>query len=160
MANAAQLVNCLHSLFLAHEDRFVVTPNYHAFLMYGPHAGGQAVRTLFSAPAISYAYERVGSKGSLWGLSGSASVKEKTLTLTVVNPHVSEAREAEIALRGGEVVAARATTLTSEDIHAHNSFDRPRGVEPTESAAAAPRAGILVHRFPPASVTRLTLELR
>jgi alpha-N-arabinofuranosidase len=158
MANAAQLVNCLHSMFLAHEDRFVVTPNFHALQMYGPHAGGQAVRALFSAPAISY--ERVGSKGSLWGLSGSASLKDKALTLTVVNPHVSEAREAEIALRGGDATSARATTLTSDDIHAHNSFDRPRVVEPTESAAAPPRAGILVHRFPPASVTRLTLELR
>jgi alpha-N-arabinofuranosidase len=26
MANCAQLINCLNSLYLAHEDRFVVTP--------------------------------------------------------------------------------------------------------------------------------------
>src|SRR5262249_32967076 len=54
MANVAQLVNCLHSLFLAHEDRFVATPNFHVFEMYGAHAGGQSLRTLVSAPGITY----------------------------------------------------------------------------------------------------------
>ena len=34
MANVAQLVNCLHSLFLADGERFVATPNYHVFEMY------------------------------------------------------------------------------------------------------------------------------
>ena len=49
MANVAQLVNCLHSLFLAHEDRFLATPTFDVFEMYGAHVGGQAVRTVFSA---------------------------------------------------------------------------------------------------------------
>jgi len=31
MANCAQLINCLNSLYLAHEDRFVVTPVVHGF---------------------------------------------------------------------------------------------------------------------------------
>jgi alpha-N-arabinofuranosidase len=34
MANVAQLVNTIHSLFLAREDKFTVTPNYHVFAMY------------------------------------------------------------------------------------------------------------------------------
>jgi hypothetical protein len=54
MANVAQLVNCLHSLFLAHEDRFVATPTFAVFEMYGAHVGGDAVRTVCSAPRISY----------------------------------------------------------------------------------------------------------
>ncbi|HKC13908.1 MAG TPA: alpha-L-arabinofuranosidase C-terminal domain-containing protein, partial [Vicinamibacteria bacterium] len=86
--------------------------------------------------------------------------KGQSLTLTVVNPHVSEAREAEIAVRGGAVASVRATTLTADDIHAHNSFDRPRAVEPKESAASPPRDGVVVHRFAPASVSRLTMDLR
>jgi alpha-N-arabinofuranosidase len=98
MANIAQLVNCLQSLFLAHEDRFVATPTFHVFEMYAAHVGGQSVRTAAAAPRISYA--RVNDQGSFWGLEGSASIKDKRLTLTVVNPHVSEARETEIAIRG------------------------------------------------------------
>jgi len=157
MANVAQLVNCLHSLFLAREDRFVATPNFHVFEMYAPHAGGQSLRTLVAAPTLTY--ERASGTGSLWGLAGSASIKGKTLTLTVVNTHVREAREAEVAVRGARVVSARETTLTSDDIHAHNSFAQPDTVEPSEGAAAEARGGVLVHRFPPASVTRLTMEL-
>ena len=41
MANIAQLVNNLHSLFLADGDRFVATPNFHVFEMYRPHHGAQ-----------------------------------------------------------------------------------------------------------------------
>ena len=50
MANVAQLVNCLQSLFLAHEDRFCVTPTYHVFDLYAAHQGAQALRAVFSAP--------------------------------------------------------------------------------------------------------------
>lgn len=157
MGNVAQLVNCLHSLFLAHEDRFVATPAFHVFAMYAPHAGGQSLRTLFAAPTVGY--QRVDGRGSLWGLAGSASLKDKTLTLSVVNPHVSEPREAEIAVRGAAVTSGTASTLTAPDIHAHNSFDSPRALEPAASAVPAARGGVLTHRFPPASVTVLALRL-
>ena len=41
MANVAQLVNNLHSLFLADGDRFVATPTFHVYTMYRPHQGGK-----------------------------------------------------------------------------------------------------------------------
>jgi alpha-L-arabinofuranosidase len=157
MANVAQLVNCLQSLFLADEDRFVATPVFHVFEMYGAHVGGRAVRAECSAPRISY--ERVKDKGSLWGLAGSASVKEKTLTLTVVNPHVTEARETEVAIRGASIASARATTISAPDIHAHNTFERPNEVQPKEERTGAAQGGVLVYRFPAASVTRLSVTL-
>jgi alpha-L-arabinofuranosidase len=157
MANVAQLINCLHSLFLAHEDRFVATPTFHLFELYAPHAGGQSLRTMVSAPALRY--ERIGSGGSLFGLAGSASLKGKTLTLTAVNPHVTDAREAEIVVRGATIAAARAMILTAPDIHAHNTFENPGAVVAREGAPAKLHGGLLVHHFPPASVTRLTLEL-
>jgi alpha-N-arabinofuranosidase len=157
MANIAQLVNCLQSLFLAHEDRFVVTPTYHVFESYAAHAGGRSVRTLFSAPRISY--ERVNSKGSLWGLAGSASLKNKTLTVTVVNPSIADPRETEIAVRGASIAGVRATTIAASDIHAHNTFDQPDAVRPREDRTEPARGGTVVYTFPSASVTRLTIEL-
>ncbi|HEX2452647.1 MAG TPA: alpha-L-arabinofuranosidase C-terminal domain-containing protein [Vicinamibacterales bacterium] len=157
MANVAQLVNCLHSLFLADGDRFVVTPTFHVFETYAAHVGGQSVRTLISAPSVGY--ERVGSKGSLWGLAGSASLKNRTLTLTVVNPHVSDARETEIAVRGATPSSARITTLASTDIHAHNTFDQPDAVRTREEAAGPARSGVLTCRIPAASVSRISIEL-
>src|SRR5215813_9159199 len=99
MANCAQLINCLNSLYLAHEDRFVVTTVGRVFEMYAAHQGGESLRTEFSAPRVHY--DRDGQAATFWGLNGSASIRGRNLFLTVVNPHVSEPREAEIVLRGG-----------------------------------------------------------
>lgn len=157
MANVAQLINCLHSLFLAHEDKFLATPTYSVFEMYGAHAGGESVRTVFSSPRIQY--QRVNNAGSIWGLAGSASVKDRTLTVTMVNPHVSEPRVVEVALRGGSAASARGVVLAAPKVNAHNTFDAPDNVVPRDQQVAAPASGVLVHELPPASVTRLTLAL-
>ncbi|MCI0488847.1 MAG: hypothetical protein L0229_19825 [Blastocatellia bacterium] len=156
MGNVAQLVNCLHSLFLAHEDKFVLTPTYHVFEMFMPHKGARAVRTVFSAPQAKYM--RDGKPADFWGLAGSASVNGNRLTLTVTNPHLTEAREAEIAIRGRRVESARARVLAAPDVYAHNTFENPRAVEPRDEQVSL-SAGALRYRFAPASVTRLQMEL-
>lgn len=157
MANIAQLVNCIQSLFLAHEDRFLVTPTYHVFAMYAPHQGGTSVRTLPSAPAVSWTDEEGGDR-RLPGLDGSASVKDGVLTLTVTNRHMDRPLEVEIVLRGARVRSARATTLAPSDIRAHNTFDRPEAVSPSMSPISAEGVSF-VHQFPAASVTALEIEL-
>jgi alpha-N-arabinofuranosidase len=156
MSNVAQLVNCLHSLFLAYEDKFVATPNFHVFEMYAPHQGAQSLRAVFDAPEARHT--RAGKPATFWGLNGSASLAGKTLTLTVVNPHAAEAREAEITLRGASARAVRARVLTAADIHAQNTFEDPRAVEPRDGSAAS-RGAATVHGFAPASVTRLQFDL-
>jgi alpha-N-arabinofuranosidase len=156
MANCAQLINCLNSLYLAHEDRFVVTPVGHVFAMYSAHPGGQALRTLFSAPTIGY--DRDGKPASFWGLKGSASLRDKDLTLTVVNPHVSEAREAQVVARGAKLKTAAATVLTHTDIHAHNTFAQRDAVAPHTQSVEI-KNDMLNFRFPPASVTKLAVQL-
>jgi alpha-N-arabinofuranosidase len=156
MGNVAQLINNLHCLFLAREDRFTVTTNYHVFDLYAAHYNGQSVRTVFSAPGVSYSLP--GGTSSLWGIAGSASVNGKQLVLTVVNPHVREARETEITARGASFRSAEATVLASSDIHAHNSFAQPDAVKPV-SVPVKVAGGVCVHRFPPASVTRLRLTV-
>ena len=156
MANVAQLVNTIHSLFLAQEDKFTVTPNFHVFAMYAAHQGGQSLRTVWSAPAI--ALTRDGRGQALWGLAGSASLRDKTLTVTVVNPHATEARECAVAVRGAAIHEGRGTVLSSTDLRAHNSFDRPSALAPVDASVRV-AAGSLTHRFPAASVTRLQLTL-
>jgi len=156
MANAAQLVNCLHALFFAHEDKFCVTPTYHVFAMYAAHQGAQSLRTLISAPQVSY--PRNGQTAILPGLAGSASMNGKRLTLTVTNQSLDTAREGEIVIRGAAMQTANLVTLAADDVHAHNTFESPRAVEPKAQSVAA-RNGVLVHRFPPASVTKLEMVL-
>jgi alpha-L-arabinofuranosidase len=156
MAACAQLINCLNSLYLAHEDKFCVTPVGHVFQMYAAHQGGQALRTIFSAPTVNY--DRDGKTASFWGLRGSASLHDKELVLTVVNPHVSEARLTEIGIRGANMRSGTATTLTHSDIHAHNSFDQRNVVSP-QTKAVEIKGALLTFLIPPASATKLSLIL-
>ena len=156
MANVAQLINCLHSLFLAHEDKFITTPTFHVFEMFMPHMGGRAVRAVFSAPEVQYT--RVDKPAEFWGLSGSASVNGKQLTLTVTNPHLSEPRETEIVVRGARAATAQATVLSTPDVHAHNTFANPTAVQPRNEPVTV-SAGAISYRFAPASVTRLQVSL-
>jgi alpha-N-arabinofuranosidase len=156
MASVAQLVNCLQSLFLAHEDKFCVTPTYHVFDLYSPHQGARSVRTVVAAPETGY--NRNGRPASFRGLNGSASVNGNQLTLTVTNPSMEQAREAEVVIRGGTPRSAAAMVLAESDAHAHNSFEAPRAVEP-KAVAVTVRGSGAVFRFPPASVARLTFTL-
>jgi alpha-N-arabinofuranosidase len=149
-------VNALHSLMLADGENFVQTPVYHVFDMYRPHMGAQAVRAEFAAPSISY--DRSGKSASLWGLRGSASVSGKKLTLTVVNPHPSQAIETEIVARGASIAGGSGRVLTNSDIHAHNDFQNPETVKP-KPTSVSPSLGKLVYSFAPASVTVLSLTL-
>ena len=82
---------------------------------------------------------------------------EKKLVLTLVNPHVEEARPTEIAVRGAAIRSCQVRTLSAPDIHAYNSFDHPHAVEPKDESARVGQN--LVWIIPPASVTRFTMEL-
>jgi alpha-N-arabinofuranosidase len=156
MANCAQLINCLNSLYLAREDKFVITPVGHVFELYASHQQGQALRTVFSAPNLPY--DRDGKPASFWGLRGAASVRGKTLTITAVNPSTNESRLVEIALRRGTVKESSMTFLTNSDVHAHNTFEQQNVVVP-QTKALTPSGGALVVEFPPASVVALNIQL-
>jgi len=156
MANCAQLINCLNSLYLAHETKFVITPVGHAFELYASHQGGQSLRTVFSSPNLHY--DRDGSPATFWGLRGSASVRDKNLTITAVNPSTSEPRLAEIALRGATVKEASMKFLSNADIHVHNTFDQRDIVVPVTKSLSINGDSFVVE-FPPASVAALNIQL-
>ena len=171
MANVAQTINCLHSLMLAQGDKFTLTPTFHVFKMYLPHRGAQSLRVEFGAPVIANTLARVTPVGGnsasgsidpashLAGLSGSASIVGKKVTLTVVNPHLHQEMTTEVGVGGAAIASARGTVLVNADIHAHNDFEHPNAVMPAEAKVGAPVGGRLVHTFPAGSVTALELML-
>jgi alpha-N-arabinofuranosidase len=76
-----------------------------------------------------------------------------------VTPHISDPLVGEVAVRGTASATVRADTIASMDVHAHNTFERPDAVRAGQTHADPLRGGVLVHTFPPASVTRLTFSL-
>jgi alpha-N-arabinofuranosidase len=156
MANVAQLVNNLHSLFLADGDKFVATPTFHVFEMYRPHQQGQAVRVDVQAGEVAF---RAGGKDErLFRVAGSASRKGKAVTLTLVHTHAAEPAEVAVRLKGGSADQVRRAVLTHKRLNAHNTFDAPKAVVPAASALDQ-KGSALRCVLPPASVTRLDIRL-
>jgi alpha-N-arabinofuranosidase len=157
MANVAQLVNNLHSLFLADGDKFVATPNFHVFTMYRPHQGATALRLSVGAPDVLF---RAGSRDErLVRVAGSASRQgAKDLTLTLVHTHAAEPAEVDIRLRTGKADTVKQTVLTHDEFNAHNTFARPNAVTPKSSSTDL-SGGSFRCVLAPASITRLDIRL-
>ncbi|MBC7234709.1 MAG: alpha-N-arabinofuranosidase [Chloroflexi bacterium] len=156
MGNIAQTINVLQAMILTDGPRMLTTPTYHVYEMYKEHQGGTAVQTSFESPSISFR----GDEGAdtMPALDGSASLKGNALTLSVVNFNAQEPLEATVELREGRLRTGRVRLLYAHDIHAHNTFEAPRTVEP--SAEPLDRQGSAwPFTFPPASVTVLYMEL-
>lgn len=145
MANIAQLVNCLQSLFLSCGENCIVTPTYHVFDMYKEHMGAEAVRTVIE-----------GNEELSSSVSVSASVKDGKTLLTLCN--LSYTDDAEITLCGvGGFPAlpssAEARLLSDSDLTAHNTFENPDRVKVTKRVIdpskpfTVPKGGILSVSF-------------
>ena len=156
MANIAQLVNNLHSLFLADEDKFVATPTFHVFELYRPHQGAEALHLDVETPAV--AFRAGGKEESIFRLAGSASRSGKDLFLTLVHSHVTEPLEVSIRVAGASVSAARRTAIHHAALNAHNTFERPAEVAPVagDVPAQGTEARIVLE---PASISRIDLKL-
>jgi alpha-L-arabinofuranosidase len=158
MANIAQLVNNLHSLFLADGDRFVATPNYHVYTMYRPHQGAKGVKIAVDAPDISFKTGDVERR--IFRVAGSASVSDrKLLTLTLVHTHATDPADLLIRLRGGGgALQVRQTVLSHTRLNAHNTFEQPDTVIPTTTDVTA-RGSEIKCVLSPASVNRFDVHL-
>jgi alpha-N-arabinofuranosidase len=78
--------------------------------------------------------------------------------LTIVNPDTNNAQETQITVNGSRISNVQATVLTSSDIKAHNTFEQPNALKPSQAAVTA-TGSPLVYSFAPASVTKLEFDL-
>lgn len=156
MAQIAQTINCIHSLFLASGDRFVRTPTYYVFELYRPHMDARRVPIGLRVPDLKVP---VGDGDEpLAALSGSASLKERRLTLTLVNPSLEADAGALIRLEGAQAVEARAQVLTHADPHAANTLDKGEAVKPAPLEAAV-TGGQVRLRVPRHAVAAVEIRL-
>jgi alpha-N-arabinofuranosidase len=159
MANIAQLVNNLQSLFLADGDRFVATPNFHVYTLYRRHQGARGVRIAVEAPEIAFRTGR--GELRIFRIAGSASLAgAKKATLTLVHTHATDPVEVVVRVRGRVVRELRHTVLTHSQLNAHNTFEEPANLIPQLRTTAPAETGPVVRcTLAPASVNRLDLQL-
>jgi alpha-N-arabinofuranosidase len=147
MANIAQLINCLQSLFLAHEDKFLLTPVYHVFAMYQPHHGQFALRTVTDS----------GLSNRVPLCTASATMGGGRMTVTATNS--SHNQPLDTVVRFGSLKPTSATLrVLSGGLRDHNTFEQPEKIKPV--AGTVTLAGSEARlTMPPASVISLELKL-
>jgi alpha-N-arabinofuranosidase len=158
MANIAQLVNNLHSLFLADGDQFVATPTFHVYAMYRPHQSAKGVKIAVDAPEVTF--RAGGREQRIFRVAGSASLAgSKDVTLTLVHTHATEPLKFMIRVPGGAADLVRHTVLTHAELNAHNTFQQPKNVVPkTNDLNSHGRDFTCV--LPAASINRFDIRLR
>ncbi|MBK8023104.1 MAG: alpha-N-arabinofuranosidase [Chloroflexi bacterium] len=157
MANLAQAVNVVQALILTEEERMVVTPTYHVFDMYQSHQGAQSIRLVVDSPETDFSYGDEAK--SIPALTGSASLRDGILTLTIVNTSLGEHCEATLRIHGAVAREMRETVLTHENIRAHNTFVDPDQVVPSAVRTMPVEGSAIVHTFGPRSVSKLQFAL-
>ena len=155
MCNIAQVANVLQAMVLTEGEKLVLTPTYHVFDLYQAHQGAQSVRLSIEAPPLPVAHGD--QRASLPGLTGSASVKNGLLTLSLVNPHASLPLDVSIRIVDASPRVAQVAVLAHADLAAHNSFDDPDNLRPRDEEIAV-AGNDWVYTCPPASVNVLQVR--
>jgi alpha-N-arabinofuranosidase len=156
MANVAQTINCLHSLFLAHEDKFLRTPVYHVFDMYRPHMGARSVPLRIKMAEIEVPV--LDGRARIPGLSGSASLRDKRLFVTLTNFSLDAPAGVRLNLGDGRARDGRGLVLTHPDRQATNTWSRPEEVKPAPFRPQL-RGSAIALSIPRQSVVSLELDL-
>jgi alpha-N-arabinofuranosidase len=154
MANIAQTINVLQALILteAGGDRLVLTPTYHIFEMYKVHQDATLLPLDLRCDNYSY------GENSMPSLSASASKDESgRVHVSICNLNPRQSADVTCELRGMTPSAASGRVLTAERMQAHNTFDAPEQVHPTEFDGATIHDNHITLALPPMSVVVLEL---
>ncbi|MBD3351100.1 MAG: alpha-N-arabinofuranosidase [Candidatus Lokiarchaeota archaeon] len=149
MSNIAQTVNVLQAMILTKDEKMVLTPTYYVYKIYAEHQGGLAVKTKFKSKKI----HRVPI------LSGSASLKDNVLSVSMVNSHASDEIVVKIDIKGAGNISLKSwQILATEDIHDHNTFEDPEVVKVKAGDISEISENKMI--LPPASVNIIQYEVK
>ena len=133
MANIAQVCNNLHCLFLASGDKCITTPTYHVFDMFKAHQNGECIETIVENNSE---IEK--------SVSVSASVKDGRTTITFANLSCTEDAEINLEAFGSSMPeSAQGTLLYNDNMCAHNTFENPDVVTPSNITVDLTKAFVL-----------------
>ena len=149
MANLAQAVNVLQSVILTDGGKMIKTPTYHVFDLFKTHQNNEAV----------YCYtqnENMSEGKNAPMISVSASVNEKSMTVTVANCSLTEEAAVECSIFGFKASSVSCRILTNE-AHSYNDFDCPNRVSITEHTAVI-KDNVLKLNIPPCAVVECVVN--
>ena len=96
-----------------------------------------------------------GGAPGLRRVTGSASVHDDRVVVSIVNASADAAVDVTLDLGDVDISTLTSTTLVADDIRAHNTFDVPDTVRPGVEQDVPASGGTATVTLPAASVTRL-----
>ena len=153
MSCIAQTVNVLQALILTEDEKMVLTPTYHVFDMYQVHQDA----SLLPLELKSGTYEFKGE--SIPAVSASASRdKDGRIHISLCNLDPNKSQDIVCELRGAKAKSVTGRILTSTDMTAHNTFNKPETLKPAEFKGARLESNLVKAALPHQSVVVLEIS--
>lgn len=143
MANIAQMVNVLQSMILTDGEKMIKTPTYHVFDMYQNHQDASLIDAVGeTSDTISY----------------TASIKEKTLTVSLCNYSITDEEEIVLEVNNESFGNIEAWVLAAKTTDAHNTFETPDNVQKEIYKGYSINESKLTLKMPPMSVVTIVAK--
>jgi alpha-N-arabinofuranosidase len=153
MANIAQMVNVLQAMILTDGPRMALTPTYHAFMLYQPFQGADAVPVRVVSPDMGPGDGRVPALDVTAARDASGA-----LHIGIVNIDPRQDAEVDLELLGFGGRRIEGQVLTAPKMDSRNDPDGRKEVAPTAFGGARWQGDKLRVRMPSKAVVRLTLR--
>lgn len=153
MANIAQIVNVLQSVILTKDDKMVLTPTYYVFKMFRVHQEAQLLNTDLRCEDYVYGDKKIPA------ISASASIdKEGKVHISMANLNPNKEITVTCPVIGDVFKTVTGEVLTSNEMNAYNSFEKPETIKTTSFSNFTMKDGILTVKMPSKSVVVLELK--
>ena len=153
MANIAQIINVLQAVILTEGEKMILTPTYHVFNMYKEHQEATLLESYIETKEIGLEED-----GLVPNLHESASIDEDgRVIITINNLSLSEDYKIETELIGKKATKVTSSILSNE-MTAHNTFDNPNNVEVKEFKDFIITETGISFAIPKCSVIRFIIE--
>jgi alpha-L-arabinofuranosidase len=123
LANLAQIVNVLHAPVMTEGDKIWLTPTYYALQLHTPHIGAAALPV-----EVTQGDAMPGSQGNISAVTATASVKDGSTAVTVINRHFDQSASVKLMVSGTASVT-QAQILSGDSPRAGNSIAHPANVK-------------------------------
>ncbi|MED4227179.1 alpha-N-arabinofuranosidase [Neobacillus cucumis] len=155
MTNIAQTVNVLQAMILTEGEKMILTPTYHVFDMYKVHQDAE----LLAVDSSFGTYEYNGETLPQVTVSASKNAEGK-IHVSLCNIDHQNGAELDIELRGISAANTKVsgTIITADTLNAHNTFEQPDMVKPTDFTGVTVENNKLGIKLPAMSVVTLVIE--
>jgi len=153
MANIAQVVNVLQAMILTKDDKMILTPTYWVFDLFKVHQEATMIPVKVSSSDYVYKDDKLPAVNCSASINSSDKMH---ISLCNIDPDKSE--DVELSLESFKADKIVGKMLTAEKMNAHNTFDNPNEVKPSDFSDYKLNGNNLKVNMPPISVVVLEIE--